>query len=87
MESGTHRHVSYEVFEGGKDQYVYKQHGDSRDTKIVAVDDEDTTLNAVTQLNPFIHCKQMRRQQCDYGFTCVHHSGELHDAIMKIVSM
>ena len=59
--SRHHEAVRYEVFYGGKDQYIHSHHGHHSSGRIVFVDDKAQTLRAVSVLMPNVCGIEMRR--------------------------
>ena len=59
--SRHHEAVRYEVFYGGKDQYIHSHHGHHSSGRIVFVDDKAQTLRAVSVLTPNVCGIEMRR--------------------------
>jgi hypothetical protein len=59
--SRHHEAVRYEVFHGGKDQYIHSQHCQHSSGRIVFVDDKAQILRAVSVLTPHVCGIEMRR--------------------------
>ena len=59
--SHQHDSVQYQVFQGGKDQYICRHHDYKSAHSIVFVDDKAENLWAVKAASPLVRCIEMRR--------------------------
>ncbi len=77
--------TAYELFSGGKDQFIHSQHVYGSDESILFVDDKACTVQAVCEATPAAHGIEMRRH-CFFTDPSVHvhvrNLNELYDAIV-----
>ena len=76
--------VTYEIFDGGKDEYIRSRHNPETDARVMFVDDKAETLEATRELMPYLHATEMRRHTFfsdPRNYTHVHNLHELYNVI------
>ena len=76
--------MTYEIFDGGKDEYIRGCHNPETDERIMFVDDKARTLEAARELMPCLHATEMRRHTFfsdPRNYTHVHNLYELYNDI------
>ena len=85
----VHSVTNYEVFHGGKDQYIHSHHGHRSSGCILFVDDKAETLEATRVFMPFVSAIEMRRHRFYTDRRIYHHVRnleELYDAISRLTT-
>ena len=80
----AHANVTYEIFQGGKDEYIRSSHNPETDACIMFVDDKAQTLEAARELMPCLHATEMRRHTFfsdPRNYKHVHNLDELYNVI------